>query len=192
MHDCQSHPRDLCPPWRNSVSACRRGKGALELKNLSGSHCQSQCRCLRWGGCWRPWQHTTMCTKSLLLYACVCERGRRNKQGCIVLNYVDVEDLLTGVVSTTADNPFPEINCPIKMKCGPYRFNKLKTLVWILRNLDGIPSTSQALCKIRLFATYYNVCTSFIQPNSVSEPPNEMCAYLYAVIQVCSKFQLLL
>ena len=32
----------------------------------------------------------------------------------------------------------------------------------------------------------------FMQPNSVSEPPNEMCAYLYAVIQVCSKFQLLL
>ena len=40
----------------------------------------------------------------------------------------------------TPDNPFPEINCPIKMKCCPYRFNKLKTLVWILGNLDGIPS----------------------------------------------------
>lgn len=41
--------------------------------------------------------------------------------------------------NTTPDNPFPEINCPIKMKCCPYRFNKLKTLVWILGNLDGIP-----------------------------------------------------
>lgn len=27
------------------------------------------------------------------------------------------------------DNPIPEINCPIKMKCCPYRFNKLKMLV---------------------------------------------------------------
>lgn len=46
-----------------------------------------------------------------------------------VLNYVDAENVQTGVVSTSTDNPFSEINCPIKMKCCPYRFNKLKTLV---------------------------------------------------------------
>lgn len=65
---------------------------------------------------------------------------------------------MTDIATANADKPLPEINCPIKIKCCPY--NELKTLVWILHNLEGIPSRIKGCCKIRLLAVHYNLFTT--------------------------------
>jgi len=48
---------------------------------------------------------------------------------------------VTDKATANVDKPLPEINCPIKIKCCPY--NELKTLAWILQNLEGIPRLVQ-------------------------------------------------
>lgn len=55
--------------------------------------------------------------------------GRAGLHACLPLNEINSVRFTHCHGFSKPDNPIPEINCPIKMRCCPYRFNKLKMLV---------------------------------------------------------------
>lgn len=121
-HDCQSHLEDLCSPPPNSVSTCRLRK-VLRIEEFV----------------WETWPKSTR-EEKVLRYLKLAPPSWAKRRLTAYKWQEHCQIYTLPWFHSILDNPFPEINCPIKMKCCPYRFNKLKMLVWILSNLDGIPS----------------------------------------------------
>lgn len=84
---------------------------------------------------------------------------------------------MTDIATANEDNPLPEINCPIKIKCCPY--NELKTLVCILHNLEGIPNRIRGSCKIRLLAVHFII---YFPPSVPNKTQNMHIIYIQVLV----------